>query len=407
MWQADGALWHRLLTWLHQGLWPLSWWQLACVVVLTTHATIVAVTLFLHRCQAHRSLELGPVPAHAFRLWLWLTTGMVTRQWVAVHRKHHARCETPDDPHSPQQRGLRKVLWQGAELYRAEAANPQTLATYGQGTPDDWLERHCYGRFPELGIRLLLVLYLLLFGAAGLAIWAVQMAWVPFWAAGVVNGLGHYAGYRNFEVRDASRNIMPWGLLIGGEELHNNHHTYPTAARFSIKRFELDMGWCYIWLLQRLGWARVKRLAPRWREGDVRAEADEATLEALIVHRYEAMARYARGLHAACRDEMQRLKARRGAHAEVSMLRAARRWLAHDQERLSSCARAQLLQIRAVCPVLDQMLTMREELRHFWLSTSHSREQLAAELRAWCHRAETSHIRALQEFSRALRAVQL
>ncbi|MCD2513113.1 DesA family fatty acid desaturase [Comamonas endophytica] len=406
MWNFDGAFWRALLEWLGHGLWPLTWWQLVLLALATTHLTIISVTVFLHRCQSHRALELGPVPSHFFRFWLWLTTGMVTREWVAVHRKHHAKCESPEDPHSPQQRGLRQVLWQGAELYRRESASAQTLRSYGQGTPDDWLERRLYSRYPGLGIALLLVLELLLFGFAGLALWAVQMAWIPFWAAGVVNGVGHYWGYRNFEVQDASRNILPWGLLIGGEELHNNHHTYPTAARFSVRRHEFDVGWLYIRLLQRLGWARVRKTPPRWREGAPRAEADEATLEALITHRYEAMARYARGLRAACRAEVQGLKARQAHRDEVSRLRQVRRWLVRDQERLPQHARAELAQVCAAHPVLDQMLTMREELRQLWLNTSHTREQLTAELRAWCRKAEASNIRMLQEFSLALRAVQ-
>ncbi len=406
MWYPENALVAEALQWLGRGLWPLAWWQLILVALATTHLTIIAVTLFLHRCQTHRALELGPVPSHFFRFWLWLTTGMVTREWVAIHRKHHAKCETPDDPHSPQQRGLRKVLWQGAELYRGESANAQTLRTYGQGTPDDWLERRVYSRFPGLGITLLLLLDLLLFGFAGLALWAVQMAWIPFWAAGVVNGIGHFWGYRNFEVQDASRNISPWGVLIGGEELHNNHHTYPTAAKFSVRRHEFDIGWAYIRLLQGLGWARVRKTPPRWREGAPRAEADEATLEALIAHRYEAMARYARGLRAACQAEVRSLKARQAHRDEVSRLQAVRRWLVRDQERLPQSARAQLAQVRAAHPVLDQMLTMREELRQLWLNTSRTRDQLTAELRAWCRKAEASNIGMLQEFSRALRAVR-
>lgn len=407
MWNFDGAFSGAMLDWLGHGLLRLSWWQLLLVALATTHLTIVAVTVFLHRCQTHRALELGPIPSHIFRFWLWLSTGMVTREWVAVHRKHHAKCEMPDDPHSPQQRGLRTVLWRGAELYRSETTNAQTLRTYGQGTPDDWLERRVYARFPGLGIALLLAIYLLLFGFAGLALWAVQMAWIPFWAAGVVNGIGHYWGYRNFEVKDASRNISPWGLLIGGEELHNNHHTYPTAAKFSVKRHEFDIGWVYIRLLQRLGWARVKKLPPRWQEGEVRAEADEATLEALIAHRYEAMARYARGLRAACAAEVAGLKARRADREQVSLLKSVRRSLVRDQERLPQRARAQIDQVRAAHPVIDQMLTMREELRQLWLNTSHTREQLTADLRAWCRKAEASNIRVLQEFSIALRAVRV
>jgi stearoyl-CoA desaturase (delta-9 desaturase) len=407
MWNFNGGLASAMLDWLGHGLLRLSWWQLLLVALVTTHLTIVAVTVFLHRCQTHRALELGPVPSHFFRFWLWLSTGMVTREWVAVHRKHHAKCETADDPHSPQQRGLRAVLWQGAELYRSETTNAQTLSSYGQGAPDDWLERHVYSRFPGLGIALLLVVNLLLFGFAGLALWAVQMAWIPFWAAGVVNGIGHYWGYRNFEVKDASRNISPWGLLIGGEELHNNHHTYPTAAKFSVKRHEFDIGWLYIRLLQGLGWARVRKLPPRWQEGEVRAEADEATLEALIAHRYEAMARYARGLRAACAAEVEGLKARRADREQVSLLKSVRRSLVRDQERLPQRARAQIAQVRAAHPVIDQMLTMREELRQLWLNTSHTREQLTADLRAWCRKAEASNIRVLQEFSIALRAVRL
>ena len=407
MWNFNGAFSGAMLDWLGHGLLRLSWWQLLLVALATTHLTIVAVTVFLHRCQTHRALELGPIPSHIFRFWLWLSTGMVTREWVAVHRKHHAKCETPDDPHSPQQRGLRTVLWRGAELYRSETTNAQTLRTYGQGTPDDWLERRVYARFPGLGIALLLAIYLLLFGFAGLALWAVQMAWIPFWAAGVVIGIGHYWGYRYFEVKDASRNISPWGLLIGGEELHNNHHTYPTAAKFSVKRHEFDIGWVYIRLLQRLGWARVKKLPPRWQEGEVRAEADEATLEALIAHRYEAMARYARGLRAACAVEVESLKARRADRAQVSLLKSVRRSLVRDQERLPQRARAQIDQVRAAHPVIDQMLTMREELRQLWLNTSHTREQLTADLRAWCRKAEASNIRVLQEFSIALRAVRV
>ena len=407
MWHLDGAVWSAVLEWLGHGLWRLSWWQLALYALASTHLTIVAVTVYLHRCQTHRALELGPVPSHFFRFWLWLSTGMVTREWVAVHRKHHAKCETADDPHSPQQQGLRKVLWQGAELYRVETANAQTLRSYGQGTPDDWFERRLYSRFPQLGVTLLLLLDLLLLGAAGLAVWAVQMVWIPFWAAGVVNGLGHYWGYRNFEVQDASRNIAPWGLLIGGEELHNNHHTYPTAAKFSLRRYEFDIGWAYIWLLQRLGWARVKRLPPRWRQGEIKAEADEATLEALIANRYEVMARYARELRAACRAEVQSLQVRRAGREEVFLLKAVRRWLVRDQERLPQRARSQIARVRAAHPNIDQMLAMREELRELWLNTTLSRSQLTADLQAWCRKAEGSGIRALKDFSLMLRAVHL
>ncbi len=233
---------------------------------------------------------------------------MVTKEWVAIHRKHHAKCETPDDPHSPQTRGIDTVLWRGSELYREEAKNQETLAKYGHGTPDDWMERNVYTRHSVVGVSLMLLLNVALFGAAGLTVWAVQMVWIPITAAGVINGIGHYWGYRNFEAADASTNISPWGVLIGGEELHNNHHTYPTSARFSVKPYEFDIGWVYIQLMQRLGWARVKKVPPRLRLGAVKPVADEKTLEALIAHRYEVMAGYGREMRRACKAEIALLK---------------------------------------------------------------------------------------------------
>ena len=399
----EGAAASAAIDWLAQGVLRLSWWQTVLWALGLTHITIASVTIFLHRSQAHRSLDLHPVPAHFFRFWLWLTTSIVTREWVAIHRKHHAKCETPDDPHSPQTRGLKTVLWRGAELYRAEAEKLDTLAKFGRGTPDDWLERHVYTRRASWGIALMLLIDVALLGVAGLAVWAVQMAWIPFWAAGVVNGLGHFWGYRNFEAPDASTNLSPWGILIGGEELHNNHHTYPTSAKLSVKPYEFDLGWTYICLLQKLGWASVKKVAPRLKLGAVKPVADEKTLEALIAHRYEVMAGYARGVRQACQDEMAALQARQ---ADVSVLRAARRWLHRDTEQVPRAVLPHLAQVRAAHPVLDQMVTMREELRQLWLNTSHSREQLTADLQAWCQRAEASGITALREFSLRLRAAQ-
>ena len=400
---AEGAAWSAAIDWLAHGALRLSWWQTVLFVLGLTHITIASVTIFLHRSQAHRSLDLHPIPAHFFRFWLWLTTSIVTREWVAIHRKHHAKCETPDDPHSPQTRGLKTVLWRGAELYRTEAENPDTLTKFGRGTPDDWLERNLYTPRAAWGIALMLVMDVALLGAAGLAVWAVQMAWIPFWAAGVVNGLGHFWGYRNFEAPDASTNLLPWGILIGGEELHNNHHTYPTSAKLSVKPYEFDVGWAYICVLQKMGWASVKKVAPRLKLGAIKPVADEKTLEALIAHRYEVMATYARGMRQACQDEMAALQARQ---ADVSVLQAARRWLHRDTEQVPSAVLPHLAQVRAAHPVLDQMVTMREELRQLWLNTSYSREQLTADLQAWCHRAEASGITALREFSLRLRAVQ-
>lgn len=398
----DSALFDALVDWLAHGLLQLSWWQIVLYTLVTTHITIAAVTIFLHRTQAHRAMDLGPVPSHFFRFWLWLGTGMVTREWVAIHRKHHAKCETPDDPHSPQTRGIRTVLWQGSELYRNEAKNAETIAKFSHGTPDDWLERNLYSRFTWQGVGLMFILNLALFGAAGATVWAVQMIWIPVSAAGIINGIGHYWGYRNFEAPDASTNISPWGVIIGGEELHNNHHTYPTAAKFSVKPYEFDIGWVYIRLFEILGWAKVKKVPPRMELGEVRP-ADEKTLEALIANRYEVMAGFARQLRQACGEEIAAMKARR---ADVRALELARRWLHRDEDRMSAQARAELDKARAVSPVLDKMVVMRDELRQLWLNTSRSREQLARDLQGWCRRAEESGIVALQQFSQTLRAAR-
>lgn len=400
-----GLIWNAVLDWMANGLWDLSWWQLLLYALLTTHITIAAVTIFLHRSQAHRSLDLGPIPSHFFRFWLWLGTGMVTKEWVAIHRKHHAKCETEDDPHSPQTRGLAKVMREGAELYRAEAKNAETLKKYGHGTPDDWMERNVY-RHSVMGPSLMLVVNVALFGAIGLTIWAVQMVWIPFWAAGVVNGVGHFWGYRNYEAPDASTNLVPWGVIIGGEELHNNHHTYPTSAKFSVKPYEFDIGWVYISVMQKLGWAKVKKTPPRLRSGVVKPVADELTLEAIIANRYEVMARYARGVRAAVQQELDLLKQKQAHKADVSLLKGVQRWLHRDVDKVPERAKSQLAQARAAYPVIDQMLTMREELRQLWLNTSLSREQLTGQLQAWCQRAEASGIAVLKDFSIKLRSAQ-
>ena len=391
------------IDWLAHGLLAASWWQIVLYALVTTHITIASVTIYLHRHQAHRAMDLHAIPSHFFRFWLWLGTGQVTKEWVSVHRKHHARCETAEDPHSPQTRGIETVFWKGAELYRAETKNLETLSKFGHGTPNDWLERNLYTRFSWQGVGLMLILNLALFGAAGLAVWAVQMAWIPVTAAGIINGIGHYWGYRNFEAPDASTNISPWGIMIGGEELHNNHHTYPTSAKFSVKPYEFDIGWVYIRAMEKVGLATVKKVPPKLQLGAIQPVADEKTLEALIAHRYEVMAGFARDLRRAGKAEIALLKARK---ADVSVLRAANRWLHRDADKVPAAAKSQLAQARAEHPVLDKMVTMREELRQMWLSTSASREQLASELQAWCHRAEESGIAALREFSMKLRAAR-
>ena len=396
-------LFDAALDWLAHGLWDLAWWQIVLFTLAMTHVTMISVTVFLHRHQAHRSLDLHPIASHFFRLWLWLTTGQVTKEWAAIHRKHHAKCEQEQDPHSPHIHGIKTVLLRGAELYRAESKNKETMARFGHGTPDDWIERNVYTRYSWQGVGLMMVIDLALFGVAGLVVWAVQMAWTPIMAAGIINGAGHYWGYRNFEAPDASTNLSPWGILIAGEELHNNHHTYPTSAKLSIKPYEFDIGWMYFTLLKSVGLASVKKVPPRLQLGSIQPVADEKTLEALIAHRYEVMAGFARELRRSAQAELAMLKARQ---ADVSVLKAAARWLHRDEDKVPQAVRAQLARARAEHPVLDKMVTMREELRQLWLSTSASREQLAADLQAWCQRAEASGISALQQFSQQLRAAR-
>ncbi|MBC7609207.1 MAG: fatty acid desaturase [Polaromonas sp.] len=392
------------LDWLANGLLAASWWQIVLYALVTTHITIASGTIYLHRHQAHRAMDPHAIPAHFFRLWLWLGTGQVTKEWVSIHRKHHAKCETMEDPHSPQAYGIKKVFWEGAELYRAESKNRETMTKYGHGTPGDWIERNLYTRYSWQGVGLMMIINLALFGAAGLAVWAVQMMWIPVTAAGIINGIGHYWGYRNFEAPDASTNISPWGIMIGGEELHNNHHTYPTSAKFSVKPYEFDIGWVYIRALEKVGLATVKKVPPKLQLGTIQPVADEKTLEALIAHRYEVMAGFARELRRAGKAEIEALQARK---ADASVLRAANRWLHRDDDKVPAAAKPQLAQARAEHPVLDKMVTMREELRQMWMTTSASREQLAADLQGWCHRAEESGITALREFSMKLRAARV
>jgi stearoyl-CoA desaturase (delta-9 desaturase) len=394
-----------VVDWLANGLLGASWWQIVIAALVMTHITIASVTIFLHRAQAHRALDLHPIPSHFFRLWLWLTTGMVTKEWVAIHRKHHAKCETEEDPHSPQTRGIKTVLLTGAELYRAEAKVDETIDKYGHNTPDDWIERNLYTRFSWQGVGLMLIINLLLFGAAGAAVWALQMAWIPITAAGIINGLGHWWGYRNFEASDASTNISPLGLIIGGEELHNNHHTYPTSAKLSVKPFEFDIGWAYIRALEVLGLARVRKTAPQLKLGAMKPVADSHTLEAIIANRYEVMAKYAREMRKACSLELDRLRAEGQQNsANWAELRLARRWLHRDEDKIPESVKAQVARVAQQNPALQKLVSMREELRQLWTRTNVSAEQLVVDLQSWCRRAEESGVQALAEFSRKLRA---
>ncbi len=399
-----------LLDWMAHGLMNFSVWEVIVISLVMTHITIVSVTVYLHRAQSHRALELHAVPSHFFRFWLWLTTGMVTKEFVAIHRKHHAKCETEEDPHSPQTRGIKTVLLTGVELYRAESRVPETMVKYGHGTPDDWLERNLYTPFSWQGVGVMLLIDLMLFGALGLTVWAVQMIWIPVMATGIINGLGHWWGYRNFEAPDASTNVSPWGIVIGGEELHNNHHTYPTSAKFSVKPYEFDIGWIYIRGLEMLGLAKVRKTPPLLKLGHVRPVADDKTLEAVIANRYEVMARYAGNLRRACRLEIERLKAEgaggsaRLSNMHLANMHLAKRWLHRDDDKIPNSVRAQVAAAVAHSPALAKLVAMREELRLLWTRTNVSAEQLVGDLQAWCRKAEESGIATLQEFALKLRA---
>lgn len=385
------------------GLIELPWWGYVLVILALTHVTIVSVTIYLHRHQAHHALDLHPAASHFFRFWLWLTTGIVTRNWVAVHRKHHAKCETPDDPHSPQIYGINKVLFDGVDLYRREAAVTDTLERYGHGTPNDALERRLYARHSRLGIGLMLMIDLVLFGPIGLTVWAVQMLWVPFFAAGVINGIGHYWGYRRFAPNDASRNIAPWGILVGGEELHNNHHAYATSAKLSNAWWELDIGWLYIRFLKALGLAKVRRVAPRMRFDPSKRHCDADTVQAIVTHRYAVLARFARSLKPTTRQEIrQRQLAATLGLREKRTLRAVLNGLQQGAENLPETERVILKQALAASPRLSTVYAMRQELVAVWDRSSAPREQVIKQLESWLQQAETSGVIALQQFSRKL-----
>jgi stearoyl-CoA desaturase (delta-9 desaturase) len=387
---------------LFNGLLDLPWWGLVLITLGLTHITIASVTIYLHRNQAHRALDLHPVVSHFFRLWLWLTTGMVTKEWTAIHRKHHAKCETADDPHSPQVYGINRVLWLGVFLYVKESHYPETMERYGHGTPDDWVERNVYASHSVLGLWLMGAVNIALFGLIpGTIILVTQIIWIPFWAAGVINGVGHFWGYRNWDVPapDASRNISPIGMLIGGEELHNNHHAYPASAKFSLKWYELDLGWAYIRLMESLGLATVKKVAPTPRFSDPKPVCDEQTLEAVIANRYDVLARYGASLKRTYRQELARL-----GHwsQEAESLKPMKRYFSRFQQ-VSEAERARIAEALKASRNLSTAFSMREELAALWARSSATREQLLKQLQDWCHKAETSGVPPLVEFSQRLR----
>ena len=385
-----------VLNGLANGYLNWSWWQVLLMTLLLTHITIASVTIFLHRCQAHRALDLHAIPSHFFRFWLWLTTGMVTKQWAAIHRKHHAKCETVDDPHSPQILGIETVLSRGAELYRAESKNQETIDKFGHGTPDDWIERNLYSRFQWQGVALMLIIDVILFGALGVTVWAVQMLWIPITAAGIINGIGHYWGYRNYDCVDASRNVFPFGILIGGEELHNNHHTYATSAKLSNKWYEIDIGWVYIRILEIMGLATVKKLPPKPILAQLTA-ASETTLQAVIANRYEVMARYSKTLRKTFDAEVVHMRELASQYSDQHL------WLYKDEAKLTANEKARLEELILTNKSVRLMVEMRRDLSSLWERSHVTKEQLTTQLQAWCQRAEVSGMTGLQDFSLRLR----
>ena len=393
-----------LIDFLAGGLLQFGWPAMLLYLLVVTQVTIFTVTLYLHRSQAHRGVDFHPVIAHFFRFWSWLTTSMITREWAAIHRKHHAKCETEEDPHSPMHKGIGTVLWKGGDLYREARLDRASIEQYGKGCPDDWVERTLYTGHANLGVILLLALSFLLFGAKGVAAWAIQMAWIPFWAAGVINGLGHWWGYRNFETTDTATNLTPWAVWVGGEELHNNHHAFPSSARFAMRKWEFDIGWAAIRLLQALKLAKVLRVAPSL---DVRpniAMPDGETLKALVAHRFQAMTDYQRNvLKPALREEA----AAAGARLRALLPRKLRKGIVDDGRWLGPDARAQLQAWIDARPRIRTLVDYRAQLAQVLESRSVDANERLQRLQAWCAEAEASGVRALQEYAARLKGYAL
>ncbi|MCG8434633.1 MAG: fatty acid desaturase [Gammaproteobacteria bacterium] len=382
------------------GLIDLPWWGYIIVTFVLIQISFAGITLYLHRDQTHRGIDLHPAVRHFFRFWIWFTTGMLTKEWVAIHRKHHARCETEDDPHSPQILGIRKVLFEGAELYREESANMETMEKYGRGTPDDWLERNIYTKYSRLGVTLLAIVNILLFGPIGITIWAVQMAATPFCAAGIINGLGHYVGYRNFECKDAATNVSPWGLIMAGEELHNNHHAFPSSAKFSVRAWEFDTGWLYIRMLKFFGLVKIRRVAPKPVFTDTRRHMDLEAVKAVVINRLHVLRDYSRHVTLpVLQAEMQQAGSR--------FITSARKLLTRDNNLLDEGAQTRLREILDQNHTIHTVYEYRQRLQKLWESSTASNERLVQQFMEWCAHAEASGIEALREFAKRLRSYSL
>ena len=386
-----------MLAHLLYGAIRLPWWGYATFTFAMVQVMFLGVTLYLHRDQSHGGLVLHPVLRHFFRFWLWFCSGTVTREWVAVHRRHHAFADRPGDPHSPVIFGLARVLWQGYELYIAAARDPKILANYGRGTPDDWLERNLYSRFPKAGISLFVVAQLVVFGVPAITMLAVQLIAQPLFAAGVINGLGHRIGYRSFEMPAAATNIVPWGVLIGGEELHNNHHAFPSSPRLAVQWWEIDMGWLFICVFRALGLARVSSLAPRPNIVRDRADMDTDTVRALFTNRLHVLRDYRRRV---IRPVFRELTKQERA---AVLARGSPQLLVRHPKLLDARARRQLSELLDRYEVLRTVIEFRDRLQQIWDETSASHGRALEQLRELCTQAEGSGILALRKFVVRLR----
>lgn len=392
-----------ILAFLDKGATAANFWQIVLYTLAVTHVTIATVTIYLHRHAAHRALELNPLVAHFFRFWTWLTTGIIPRQWVAVHRKHHATCETQDDPHSPVILGIGKVLLQGAELYRISSRHPPTVERYGGNMPDDWIEHNLYAVHSTWGITTMLIINLILFGVAGLAVWAIQMMWIPIWAAGVINGVGHYLGYRNYECPDAAVNIVPWGIFIGGEELHNNHHTYPNSAKLSSKWWEFDVGWFYICILSALRLAKVSSKGPVVNLDKNKTTVDMATAQAAVNDRFQIMSKFSYLVIKPIAAQEYRKSA---ADSRV-ILKQAYPLLSRAEFLLRDADRACIQDALGVSDKLEIVYGLQQRLRELWQQHGRSKQELLEAFSDWVDAAERTGIEAVCEFANNLKHYSL
>lgn len=383
------------------GALNLSFWGYVLATILLTQGTIASVTIYLHRNQTHRALDLHPLVSHIFRFWLWITTGMVTSEWVAIHRKHHATTDVEGDPHSPKVVGIKKVFFEGAELYRAARKDREMIEKYSHGTPDDWIENNVYKKYSSKGMLLMLVADLLLFGIPGITIFGIQMLWIPVWAAGVVNGIGHYWGYRNFECPDTATNVFPWGFWIGGEELHNNHHTFASSAKFSVKWWEFDLGWMYICILSFLGLAKVKKLPPKMTQIDNKLQVDLDTVKAVVGNRFQIMANYYQTVVTPMLRQVKREHI--NSDQDKKLMQRAGALLKRDQCLMTPKSTSHLEELLTRYEQLRIVYDFRESLQYVWQKTASSQKELIESLQNWCKQAEESGLESLSQFAMRLK----